>query len=309
MISVVLSPYTITDFPATSSEPDSYYRGVDVPMRIRSRNAVVFMRNSRANLQQSRLSNLSHHRHVLIVVIETAGVVSLEGSRIPLASGNAVLVLPYQFHHYIELSRESLRWLFVTFEVEAGEDDLEALGRRVLRPDEDTFQLLRQIVRMWNGREAGRSGAELLATLDRLLIRLAEGEDGLVGRPRTSAVSPDPSAASWIARAESLVVKSLKEGWTIRRIAEELNVSERHFRTRFRAETGVNIRRYRANIQLHRAIVGMKESHLSIGQIAELGGFQSQAVFTRFIQRETGRSPTECRRLLRSGALDEVFSR
>lgn len=287
------------------AEPASYYRGVDTSSRIRSRNAVVFMRDSKAKLQQSHLSNLSHHRHVLIFVIETSGVVSLEGGRLPLGPGQAVVVLPYQFHHYMDLQDDALRWLFVTFDVEAGEEELAALDHRVLRPDRRSLRAMERVVELWPGPEWPGRAAELLVNLDQLLIRLlAEGGDDARNLPPRQAPT-----ASWIARAESLVVRSLREGWTVSQIADKANVSERNFRTRFKAETGVSIRGYRANIQLHRALAGMKEAHLSIGQIAELSGFRSQAVFTRFMQRETGRSPSECRRLLRAGSLDEIFPR
>lgn len=297
----------VPDFPGAMAEPESYYRGVDTASRVRSRNAVVFMRDSKTKLQQSNLSNLSHHRYVWIFVIETAGVVSLEGSRMPLKVGEALLVLPYQFHHYVDISDASLRWLFVTFDLESGEELLEILNHRVLKPDERSLALVRRIVELWNRTEKQGRAAELLASLDHLLLRLTVEVDEQQGRPEVQQFSSP--TVGWIGRAESLVVRSLREGWSVSNIAEKLNVSERHFRTRFKAETGVSVRRYKANIQLHRALAGMKESHLSMGQISELSGFQSQAVFTRFVQRETGRSPTECRRLLRAGTLDEIFPR
>lgn len=292
-------------FPQLMPEPTSYYRGVDTAARIRSRNAVVFMRDAKTKLQQSHLSNLSHHRHVLVFVLKTSGVVSVEGSRLPLKAGEALLVLPYQFHHYMELEEDSLRWLFFTFEVEGADEPLAGLDHRVLRPDKWSLQLMGRVVALWS--EADRPGraAELLTHLDHLLLRLTLAAEP-DSKPRRMA---EAAAGSWGAQAESLVVQSLRQGWTIGQMAERMNVSERHFRNRFKAATGVSIRGYRANIQIHRALAAMKESHLSIGQVAELSGFRSQAVFTRFFQRETGRSPTQCRRLLQTGGLDEIFPR
>ena len=287
-------------------EPISYYRGVDTTSRIRSRNAVVFMRDAKAKLQQSHISNLSHHRHVLVFVIKTGGVASVEGSRLPLKPGEALVVLPYQFHHYMELEETSLRWLFLTFELEGPDEPLTALDHRVLRPDEFSVELMGRVVTLWN--EADRPGraAELLGNLDQLLLRLTLAADP---GPQPRRPPKASAEASWGGRAESLVVQSLREGWTVGQMAERMNVSERHFRTRFQAATGVSIRGYRANIQLHRALAAMKEAHLSMGQVAELSGFRSQAVFTRFFQRETGRSPSQCRRLLHAGGLDEIFPR
>ena len=74
-----------------------------------------------------------------------------------------------------------------------------------------------------------------------------------------------------------------------------MGLSERHLRTRFEREMGVSIRRYKANYQLHRAAALMQQE-LPLGRIAELCGFNSQPVFSRFIRRETGHSPSAWRR-------------
>jgi AraC-type DNA-binding domain-containing proteins len=80
-----------------------------------------------------------------------------------------------------------------------------------------------------------------------------------------------------------------------------LGVSERQLRKLFKKEMGVSIRDYRANFQLNRAISLMRNPKLALGRVAELSGFRSQAVFNRFVKRQTGLTPKQ----LRESALGE----
>ncbi|MFP4166053.1 MAG: AraC family ligand binding domain-containing protein [Opitutales bacterium] len=84
--------------------------------RLIARNVLLFVRSSRRTLQQKHLANRMHHRYVLMFALETSGVVSVDGQSIHLNAGNALLVLPYQFHHYIDLEEDAWRCFFITFE-------------------------------------------------------------------------------------------------------------------------------------------------------------------------------------------------
>ncbi|MBC2593175.1 helix-turn-helix transcriptional regulator [Ruficoccus amylovorans] len=277
------------DFPASLPEPGSYYTGVDDPERPRVRNVLVFMRTERDKLQQRNFANRSHHRHVLILALDTAGSVIVDGSEVRLGEGQGMLVRPFQFHHYINLEQDRLRWLFVTFDLEAGGGRLPELDYRVLRPDENLLRLWSRIARTW-GEKTGPERAVVLPLLDLLLTGLLAGE-----RTVTPAGAGN---SSWIARTESLLIQSIYKGWTVEEIASQLGLSGRRLRTLFEEQTGVSIRRYRANYQLHRAMQLMSGSSDSLSRIAERCGFNSLSVFTRFIQRETGQPPRRFRRTL-----------
>jgi len=284
-------PSSPDGFPDRLLDPPSYYRGADAADRIRARNAVVFLRTSRATLQQRNLSNRVHHRHVLILVLETAGRVSLDGGLFTLRPGDALLVLPYQFHHYIDLEQEALRWLFVTFELDDGAQRVAAAGNRVLHPEDDDRELWRSIVGLWEKRSGPGQAEELLAVLDQLLARLVARE-APPNRQRPAA------RGSWIARVEALIAESVMQGGALREVARKAGLSERRLRTRFEAEMGVSIRRYKASYQLSRAASLLRQPELPLGRVAELSGFNSQAVFSRFVRRETGLTPSAWRRSL-----------
>ncbi len=279
-------------FPSTLPSPDNYYQGIGQAVRPITQNVLMFMRLERTALQQKHFANRSHHRHVLTLVLETPGSVIVNGAEIPLREGDALLVQPFQFHHFINLERDRLQWLFITFELSEASAPLEELAQRVLPQDPSCLALWSELAGLWQ-RAAREERDEILPLLDRLLMKMSwQTQHGPGRRIR-------PGITSWIAKAQSKLLEAVEQGWTLETVAGSVGLSERQFRNRFEAETGVTIRQYRANYQLHRALALMRDSRLSLTQVAELVGFQSSAAFTRFIRRETGSAPLALRRRLR----------
>ncbi|MGE9297352.1 MAG: helix-turn-helix domain-containing protein [Puniceicoccales bacterium] len=291
----------IADFPNTLNEPASYYRGIEAPERPRTNNLVTFLRTNRESLQQKNFYNRSHHRNVLVLVIETAGSLIVDGAEHPIKPGQAYLVRPFQFHHYLNLADDQLRWLFLTFDLEQGGEFLDQLSHNILQPDQGDLKLWRQVVDCAEKQDISAQ-CEALPVLDTLLYRLARAHRRIGGTG---------TQATWIAKVEGYIVESVSTGWTIDEIGRKVGLSGRQLRARFHKEMGITIRDYRANYQLNRAINLLRDSNNPIGRIAELCGFNSQAVFNRFIKRETKRTPLALRKSLQgvSVKLSSIKSR
>ncbi len=278
-------------FPARLPDPESYYAGISHPLRPRSDNLIVFQRRCRESLQQQNFFNRSHHRHVLILNLETSGSVIIDGNELRLEPGLACYVRPFQFHHYLNLEAEALNWLFFTFDLEAGAEAMSRLCDLTFAPGAAELGVWQDVARL-AAKQADEPANEALAWLDALLLLLLNHYD--------SAPQSKPGE-SWIARAEGLVLRSVSEDWTLEEVGRRLGVSERQLRKLFKKEMGVSIRDYRANFQLNRAISLMRNPKLALGRVAELSGFRSQAVFNRFVKRQTGLTPKQ----LRENALGE----
>jgi AraC-like DNA-binding protein len=276
------------EFPLRLKDPGSYYHGIVSPQRPRSNNLICFLRNSRQSLQQKHFANRSHHRHVLILVLETAGSIIVDGAEHKLLPEQAYYVKPFQFHHYMNLDQDDLRWLFFTFDLDDGSDSLASLSHHALELNEEDIRLCHSITTC-SRRRSKNDQSESLPRLDTLLHRLAH---------RQKKSNQQTSQHSWIAEAEALIIQSVESNWTVEAIAQKLGVSGRHLRSLFEAEMGVNIREYRANYQLHRVLSLMHEPKLQLGQIASLAGFNSQAAFNRFIKRHTSKTPKALRHSL-----------
>ena len=298
MISEMAAPQDSLDgFPSYIKDPKSYYDGVDLPDRVICRNVIVFDRLTRRALQQQHLANRMHHRYVLIRVLKTSGVVSVDGQSFQLNEGDAVLVAPYQFHHFIDLQSDQLRWLFITFDLEQGASILADLSYRSLQPDRAAHRWWAEIAQLWV-RKSSEHRSELMPMLDRMLTRLQSTMAARV--PGGDDVRMD-SKNEWIVAIEALIIRSVREGWTFEEVAQRAGFSERHLRNRFEQQMGLSLRDYRSNYQLHTAISLMRDVKRSLSDIAELSGFNSQSVFTRFIRRMAELTPRELCRQVREG--------
>jgi AraC-like DNA-binding protein len=289
------------DFPFSIPEPSGYYQGVDAADRVICRNVIVFERLSRSTLQQKHLSNRMHHRYVLMRVLHTGGVVSIDGKSFQIKEGDSLLVAPHQFHHYIDLDADELRWVFITFELQQGEARLDELTYRVLEPKSESSSLWAELISTWVHAD-GPALEVVLPILDRLLTHLVQGEAASHSKARAIARS---HSNEWIAEIEALIIQSVKAGWTFEEVAARAGLSERHLRNRFEQQMGISLRDYRSNYQFHRAISLMRDSKRSLSEVAELSGFNSQSVFTRFIRRMANRTPRELRTQILDGHFKE----
>lgn len=287
-------------FPSQISDPKNYYEGTDLPNRIICSNVIVFERLTWKSLQQQHVANRMHHRYVLMRVLKSSGIVSVDGQNYQLDVGDALLVTPYQFHHYIEIESDPLRWLFITFELEQGQPALADLSYRRLQPDLQTHQLWGEVANLWSS-EQGASRVELIPTLDRLLARLHVTTLRLPQQELEGATT----GHGWIAQVESLIKRSVREGWTFEEVAQRAGFSERHLRERFERQMGLSLRAYRSQYQFQTAISLMRDAKCSLADVAELSGFNSQPVFTRFIRRMAGRTPRELCRQVREGRYEQ----
>jgi AraC-like DNA-binding protein len=269
-------------------DPEDYHAGLEFDQRPVSRSVLLFLRKSRRTLQQKHIANRMHHRYVLVNVIETGGMISLDGSTLRIDPGESLLILPYQFHHFLETDSEDIRWMFTTFELEQGGTLLRSLKHRVSHLVPEEVKLLSELVSAWQAdTESGRRA--VLGRLDLLLLSYLS-TSGFTGR-----VVPSQCESSWASQVEALVIRSVEENWTFEEVAHQMGISVRHLRTRFETAIGVSLQAYRSNFQLHRAFTMVREHGLSMGEVAEHCGFQSQSVFTRFIKRHTGLTPTQLR--------------
>ena len=101
-----------------------------------------------------------------------------------------------------------------------------------------------------------------------------------------------------------MILRSVYEQWTLDEVARRSHFSVRYLRTRFESVMGISPSEYLDNYQLHAALQLMRDSRLSLTQVADRSGFRSLAVFSRFITRRTGQAPSKLRRSLLCGKAD-----
>ena len=157
---------------------------------------------------------------------------------------------------------------------------LEAPGRRPRRPAEKVGPMT-------------QTSAETLSVVvetgepDRSLTSLT-GTGSRQGRGHTSQ---DPKLLRRLLRAKDRMDAASHEEWPVRRLAHVSCVSAAHFARLFKEAFGVPPHRYLLTRRLERAKALLRDTDLSITEIAFETGWQSLGTFGRTFRDVTGESP------------------
>jgi transcriptional regulator GlxA family with amidase domain len=107
--------------------------------------------------------------------------------------------------------------------------------------------------------------------------------------------SQDPKLLRRLLRAKDRMDAAAHEDWPVARLARVSGVSEAHFARSFRQAFGVPPHRYLLTRRLERAKVLLRDTGLSITEIAFRTGWNSLGTFGRTFRDVTGESPGELR--------------
>jgi AraC-like DNA-binding protein len=266
-------------------EPTDYFKGIGKNKLPTPTDVLLFFRPTREKLQQEALQNRSHHRFVLALNLETAGHVHVEHLSLPFQSGQALLIHPYQFHHYGQLESSTLQWLFCTFELEPG-TFLEPLRNRVIDISEKTEQIISLLLEEWH---RDHQPEALQTILLHLLLSLK------LDRQETVRDLPPELEDSLLRSINRLLAEWRGRTVVVADLAEALNFSESRLRVLFKEAAGIPLGSYLQNYRLNRAMALLRTSTLSIADVAEEAGFGSPQAFCRTFKKETGNSPRKYR--------------
>ena len=274
------------------NEPRDYHAGIGgnaaLPIPV---NILFFLRMTTRKLQQEALQNRSHHRYVLIFNLGVSGTVHVDNLLVPLHPGEALLVLPYQFHHFSHLAAEQIEWLFCTFELGEG-TFLEPFRNRVLTPRRGSQQALDLLLTDWHRcRDEARRGEMQLQIL--LLYLLTSLRDDL--QVQAFDLPSEPKGA--LLRS----VNRLLAEWRGRQVgagdlADALGMSVSRLRAVFKETAGVSLGRYMLNYRLNRSMALLRTTDLPIAEIAEETGFGSPQAFSRIFKQKLAETPRAYRK-------------
>ena len=105
----------------------------------------------------------------------------------------------------------------------------------------------------------------------------------------------DPALLRRLLRAKDRMDAASHEEWPVRRLARVSGVSQAHFARSFKDAFGVPPHRYLLTRRIERATALLRDTDISITQIALEAGWQSMGTFGRTFFDVTGMSPTDFR--------------
>ncbi|KAK42658.1 AraC family transcriptional regulator [Caballeronia jiangsuensis] len=103
--------------------------------------------------------------------------------------------------------------------------------------------------------------------------------------------SQDPALLRRLLRAKDRMDASSHEDWPVRRLAEVSGVSEAHFARSFKRAFGIPPHRYLLTRRIEQAVTLLRDTELSITDIAFVTGWESLGTFGRIFRDITGHSP------------------
>ena len=265
------------------TNPDNLLNGVRRPPPPLPENIICFQRLAGAELNHPQKGRAMHHRHVLIIPLRGKAVVCANDVELPLAPGRGLVVMPYQYHHYIRADRR-LHWLFVTFEYTQGV----------------AMEPLRNIVFPVGAEQAGQLEGLLRAHRDLSDEGLPELRLALF----LAQLTPPPGRAAVVAKSDPVlalqvnhsVQKKRPVAPSIRELAADIGMSPSHLRSRFRASCGVSLGRHMRELRLDRACGLLRMTSKRISEIAEQCGFSSVFSFSRAFRTHYGLAPSVFRK-------------
>jgi transcriptional regulator GlxA family with amidase domain len=115
-------------------------------------------------------------------------------------------------------------------------------------------------------------------------------------------MAQDPELLRRLLRARDRMDAASHEEWPVRRLAKVSGVSQAHFARSFKEAFGVPPHRYLLARRMERALALLRDTDLSITEVAFQTGWSSLGTFGRTFRDVTGESPREARARERSGA-------
>ena len=254
-------------------------------------NLLLFSRLKRSILVHGSPS--SHHRFVLIVNEGGEGSVVLDDMLVPLSPGQAVLIFPYQHHHYANLLSARLSWLFITFELPHSET-LEPLRYQPVPISELAWGNVQRMCEHWL-RDPIPSATDHPLLLEAAMLL----QELLVAAEKDSVRSVSRSVGGvdreLLQKIGEYLNSHLDQPVAVGELAEYVSLSESHLRSRFRRHFGMSLGRYIRRTKATRAAQLLDVTEMSVSEVARACGFDSIYAFSRFFRSNTGLSPRQYR--------------
>ena len=187
-----------------------------------------------------------------------------------------LLVIPPKTPHF-DLALTAYKQIYVHLQCDAVPPWLQ-----MYRDDQEhsLSALFTGLQREWRGHAPNRT--EMLTLLLRQLDLML----------RRKSSEPEPTAAEQLVQhAERLFEERLSLSPSVREVAAEIGVSTSTLRAYFVRLRGNSPKAYLQRLRQRRALELIGNSNLSLEEVAELCGYYSVSHLSRYIKRDTGRTP------------------
>jgi len=268
--------------------PRHFFAGRQLDEGLTPDNILLFRRGDTSAFRPEGVMDNHHHRFELVLVLQRPGPARIGEAMHLLSPGQAALVFPFQFHHYLDVEPGPMEWLFITFEL-ARPQRVAPLKNTPRNPG--SAALLPLVTRLLDLYEEPERTVELAALVARLLRLLLEAPP-IPARQRNLHAT-DRSRDLLLEKINRHVRAHLGETMTIASLAAALGYSEGHVRSVFRDRLGISLGRYIRHSRLSESARRLRQSSpgTSLAEIAQAVGFGSTVGFAHAFRKAYGVTP------------------
>jgi AraC-like DNA-binding protein len=273
----------------------NYFRGIRSLQPLLPDNVLVFSRLSKNDLIGKDAEKHHHNRFVLIFNLKTRGCINLDGSVISLNPGQALLIFPFQFHHFLNIAKESIEWVIITFELHQAEL-LNGFRNLPVIVNNEVMETFMNLVR-----STQKKGFSFQKPDNGFILRTALILEGLLSirKKRISKFTQESPLETtnrlFLEKINNALWKDINVPKSVGDLSKLMGYSESHFRSLFRKRMGYGAGQYLRKIYILQAAALVHQSDFNISEIAERCGFHSVYSFSRSFKKLMGKSPNKYR--------------
>ena len=222
-----------------------------------------------------------------------------------VGAGEVIFYPPDLPHCIVSMEERSWEVSFITFTCASAR--MEELAGRVLLPDGETAEELRRLLRFgtrffYNQRVNGDRTIGMYCNAgERELLRIKQGLEAVLTGLSISGGRSGERKSPVFNEAVEFMNAHLGEPMPLSRLATETGVSVSTLKSAFRKASGGGVNGYYIGLKLSRGEKLLRETDLSVGEIAESLGFSSQFYFSEQFKARYGLSPTAYRKQQEKG--------
>lgn len=231
-----------------------------------------------------------HHRFELAIALNRQGNVLVGEQMYTLCPGEAVLIFPHQFRHFIKGNNGDLEWIFLMFET--GREDV--LRRLINSPrilDSQILESLTKIVGLYCESQKMVAGRRLKVSSE--LATLLQRMKNLPKIPveRRTSETCDNTQTTLLEQVNTCIKRNIHRSLHVGKLASEMGYSTSHLRCLFREHFCMSPSKYVLGVKLNYAAQLLQRDRKSITVVARMSGFESLYTFSRSFKRVYRISP------------------
>lgn len=221
------------------------------------------------------------NNYIIHYVYSGKGIFRVDGKEYAVNKGQMFLIKPHQLTYYKADTDEPWLYRWLEFNGSMAENILSVFDTPVIDGDENIADTIKDIT------ENGDMRFELLMQKFWAFIAV------LTHNPRTP---PKSQSAEYVQKAVAFIKNNVHQKVTVYDIAKHTGIDRSYLSRLFREYRNVSPQQYILNVKMNAAAQYLKNTDISIAEVAKSVGYEDYHVFNKVFKNHFGISPSVWRK-------------